>query len=605
MADDAADIVRRLPISGGPITAGPPDAQFGHGLAGEAGDTYELASRYGRVEYAVYANGHLIAWFDDALGWTIPELVDPAREVRTAQEFVCAAVGGYRRVPSRQPAARVQPNDGSPEGPAPPDPVRLAPHGSRLLAFVLDGVWIAIPIAALLTTRRFVDLTLTPGILITLIAALVAAHGLFTGMLTWLTSGQTFGKAFTGLVERRRDGTTLTMTPRSLAGAIARHSLGYAVIDVIGVGVLTLFASPRRRCLHDVVFGTEVVAVDAPARRLDRIRQLNEAREAGLERVNERWGWAQSLASWTSKVATMTAGAVAHGARAVRLIGPVAAPVSTAVVSQTPAGIALSTAATAGVAATTAVATAALGVAVAPQLATENLLSGVPRSGLVAAFVADHGVTISEANQVASWSDVTGTVVLKPAPEGDTPVRVPDGHAGHDLIRLPGSSMVGPADGFPATNSPRTIVVAGRWSGRSSYYCRGGTRGAGWGDPATTNGSFFAANDRGLEVAVTHGECPPSELLSTDHSVQDIGVIMMAASTDGETFSLYLRDKKIAESPYVFNTAPQTVWIGTWPGSSSSANLDVVAVLAYNRALSQEEITSIGRYLREKLGVDA
>lgn len=52
----------------------------------------------------------------------------------------------------------------------------------------------------------------------------------------WLTGGQTVGKALFGLTERRIDGAKPKATLGGLAWAVGRHSWGYLVIDVLGVG---------------------------------------------------------------------------------------------------------------------------------------------------------------------------------------------------------------------------------------------------------------------------------------------------------------------------------------------------------------------------------
>ncbi|MGH8896840.1 MAG: RDD family protein, partial [Egibacteraceae bacterium] len=68
----------------------------------------------------------------------------------------------------------------------------------------------------------------------------------------WLTQ-QTIGKAFLGL--------TLIRTDRepTLLWAFGRASLGYFVVDVLGLGLLAALFDPRRRCFHDHVFASRVV----------------------------------------------------------------------------------------------------------------------------------------------------------------------------------------------------------------------------------------------------------------------------------------------------------------------------------------------------------
>jgi RDD family len=452
-------------------------------------------------------------------------------------------------------------------------------------------------------------------VVFTVLVVLVVSHGLFTGTLTWLTRGQTFGKAFTGLIERERDGSPLPMTPRSLVRTVARHSFGYAVIDMFGIGVLTSFGSPRRRCAHDVVFGTEVVAIDAAARKRDRVRQLNVAREAGLDHVKQGWGWGHALMKWTSGIATKTAGSVAYLARAFRLVSPVSAPVSTALVSQAPAGIALSGIATAGVAAGTAVVTTATGVALSPQIASHHVTVNVPSSGLVAAFVADTGITLDDEDHVQSWTDQTGNLELKPQGDGDLPDHVHNPATGHNVVHFDwgGSvSMAGPARMLPSGDSPRTVIIAARWPSDPTCISSAawfGTVGAGWGDPNTANGSFFTGNTDSGELAVfDEPACTPQsrELVSPDTTIAGDKLTMVAATADGDQMALHLRGTPVFRGEYRFlDTQPRLMWIGAWPHNYRAHDSDVAAVFIYKRVLHQAEITAIADYLRTHLDVDA
>jgi uncharacterized RDD family membrane protein YckC len=78
----------------------------------------------------------------------------------------------------------------------------------------------------------------------------------------WLTDGQTGGKAGCALQVRRSDGGAIAQSPRGLVWALGRHSLGYVVVDVFGLGTLLALATRRRRCLHDLAFGSIVVQTE-------------------------------------------------------------------------------------------------------------------------------------------------------------------------------------------------------------------------------------------------------------------------------------------------------------------------------------------------------
>jgi hypothetical protein len=56
------------------------------------------------------------------------------------------------------------------------------------------------------------------------------------GASAWLTGGQTSGKAVCSLTVRRIDGAAPARTLGSLVWAVGRHSVGYLMVDVLGLG---------------------------------------------------------------------------------------------------------------------------------------------------------------------------------------------------------------------------------------------------------------------------------------------------------------------------------------------------------------------------------
>jgi uncharacterized RDD family membrane protein YckC len=165
-----------------------------------------------------------------------------------------------------------------------------APHGGRLVAFGIDLVVVLL-----------VGLVVGGG-WFRILGVFVAYHT----ALVWLT-GQTIGKAIANLEVRRIDGRAFERTAMGLAWTLGRSSIGYLLVDMLGLGVLV--ALPRRnterRCLHDMVFGSRVVLrgetewalpkmrkrlSDFATRREDASRAVGEAQEAP-RRLNTLWQW--------------------------------------------------------------------------------------------------------------------------------------------------------------------------------------------------------------------------------------------------------------------------------------------------------------------------
>jgi uncharacterized RDD family membrane protein YckC len=191
----------------------------------------------------------------------------------------------------------------------------LAPHGRRVWAFVLDlavvGVLAFIPGG--LAVWLFDRATDASGLanLIPLALVLAAALCAYSTATSWLTEGQTPGKAMLGVAVRRRTGDAPSRDLDGLAWAAGRSSVGYVVIDVFGLGMLVGLLTPGRRCLHDYVFGSRVVLLAADVQTtgseaaLARLRAWDERRRASARDVEERYGWLGRLVKWLAWIVTL------------------------------------------------------------------------------------------------------------------------------------------------------------------------------------------------------------------------------------------------------------------------------------------------------------
>jgi uncharacterized RDD family membrane protein YckC len=154
-----------------------------------------------------------------------------------------------------------------PEQVAGPGPgLAFAPHGSRLLSYIVDvlivgavvtalTVALAIPMAAMAGAQPQDTLTAPQGVLIALIviAVLVVSLGYFPWF--WARSGSTPGMRMTGLqVVRDTDGGPLT------TGQALLRLVGYWVSSaVMYLGFIWIFIDSRHRGWHDLIAGTVVV----------------------------------------------------------------------------------------------------------------------------------------------------------------------------------------------------------------------------------------------------------------------------------------------------------------------------------------------------------
>jgi uncharacterized RDD family membrane protein YckC len=162
-----------------------------------------------------------------------------------------------------------------------------APHGRRALAWLTDLAIVGV--MALL----FTSLLQLPGLISLVLGGrlphvspkwfLPFAVLFFIAYQTscmWLTQ-RTAGKAMFGLRVRRAGERS------GFLWALGRSTVGYIVIDVFGAGTVLAFGNRRHRCLHDFVFGSEVVLEQAGALRprvlWNRLLEFEEERQASRD----------------------------------------------------------------------------------------------------------------------------------------------------------------------------------------------------------------------------------------------------------------------------------------------------------------------------------
>lgn len=234
-----------------------------------------------------------------------------------------------------------------------------APHGGRLIAFGVDLLLVLL-----------IGLVVGGGGWLWVLVIFVGYHT----ALVWLT-GQTIGKAIANIEVRRTDGRRYERTTKGLPWALGRASIGYLLVDMLGLGVLVAAAprNPARRCLHDMVFGSRVVLRGPTEWALPKMRKrlsdFATRREVAVQEVEDAhpdtrqmsklWHWVLTGALALEKVLDVIQHAITQVSSWFGGAGQAHA-----------GGAALSTKATAGVVvgtgAVTAGAVTALAIAVAP-----------------------------------------------------------------------------------------------------------------------------------------------------------------------------------------------------------------------------------------------
>jgi uncharacterized RDD family membrane protein YckC len=127
---------------------------------------------------------------------------------------------------------------------------------TRISALAIDGVLmtIAVPAVALGPPAMWASLEgAAPGWLKTACAFAAGLVPVFYFAVCWWGTGQTFGGLVLGTIVRRSDGTHLGVIRATL-----RAIVGLALPIVWLLGMVTALWDPRRRALHDRIFGTVV-----------------------------------------------------------------------------------------------------------------------------------------------------------------------------------------------------------------------------------------------------------------------------------------------------------------------------------------------------------
>ena len=201
-------------------------------------------------------------------------------------------------------AASAPPDASAPDPSDTTEPVSFAPHPLRLVAFTIDLLLLAA------TTGVVAGVTGSP--LVYAVVLLMAWVTYQTGSV-WLTGGRTIGKAACNLSVRHIDGSAPRKDLAGLTWAFGRASRGYLVVDMGGLGVLVALRNPRRRCLHDYAFASEVILhpdISEPLHhpgRLERIRQqlqqFSEDRENAWEAEKKKYAFVAALWKWLARIA--------------------------------------------------------------------------------------------------------------------------------------------------------------------------------------------------------------------------------------------------------------------------------------------------------------
>ncbi|HEY0943766.1 MAG TPA: Ig-like domain-containing protein, partial [Opitutaceae bacterium] len=218
-------------------------------------------------------------------------------------------------------------------------------------------------------------------------------------------------------------------------------------------------------------------------------------------------------------------------------------------------------------------------------------------SGLVARFESTTGVTVAS-GMVTTWSDTSGQnnhlsaggapmLVSALTPSGLPAIRF-DG-LDDKLQRLHATA---PLQGLPTANGNRTVFFVAKYNSLTAW--AGLAYGTG-----STNRAFGIVAKYPTGELVLHGWGSGQDLVSTRPAV-GAGWLLQSATLASSVGTLYLDGTSVAQWSHTYNTVLTKLVIAEEINSKGFVNMEVAAVLIYNRALTNTERASVDGYLRTK-----
>ena len=212
-------------------------------------------------------------------------------------------------------------------------------------------------------------------------------------------------------------------------------------------------------------------------------------------------------------------------------------------------------------------------------------------SGLVMHFESDVGVTTS-GSTVTGWLDQSS--------EGNdltasgNPQLVQNGLGGQPVIKFDGNGDIlqknSGVTGVPTTNGDRTFYAVVKYDGV-------GFGGVAWG-AAAANNAFGLIVDNAGDLTV-QGWGAGNDFVSTTAGTGQ-PFIVQSATLSSSALLHYKNNVQIDSQTHAFNTTSTNIVFGAEIGGSPQIDMDLAAVIAYDRALSLAEQLQVFTYLFNK-----
>jgi glucose/arabinose dehydrogenase len=225
--------------------------------------------------------------------------------------------------------------------------------------------------------------------------------------------------------------------------------------------------------------------------------------------------------------------------------------------------------------------------------------SGLVLGGLVVHLESDLNVGLQSGTQVATWLDQSGLgndlqaygdpqLAAGLTPAGKPALRL-DG-VGDKLERVHASK---PLAGLPAGNADRAMFMVVRYPGGSSAWA-----GASYGTGANNRAFGLLAKHPTGEL-VLQGWGSGNDLVTAERGI-GAGWMVQSGMVSGGAGRLFKDGLQVGQFFHTYDTVVSKLVIGEEIKNLGFMPMDIAALLIYDRALSNEELSRINTYLRKK-----
>lgn len=216
-------------------------------------------------------------------------------------------------------------------------------------------------------------------------------------------------------------------------------------------------------------------------------------------------------------------------------------------------------------------------------------------SGLVGRWESDSGVSTAIGGVVTGWQDLTNSANHLSA-VGLPTWNVVQTPSGKPAIRLNGLTDYldrnGGVTALPASNSRRTVFAVVRYLGSSAR------AGVAYGNAASNQAFGLIVNHPTGELGL-QGSGSGNDFISTTAGIGAGWMVQSGTVTNG-VGRLYKNNTEIGQFSHNYNTVLSRIVVGQEISRLGNAQMDIAAVLIYNRALGAGDRASVQSYLSSK-----